>query len=306
MQQSDQIEDQLTTIRDYLRWAITRMEHAGVYYGHGTDNALDEALALVFPILGIPREAETLSLDAHLTSAERRQLIQVIDRRVNDRVPVPYLTGEAWFAGLPFKVNSNVLIPRSPFAELIEQGFQPWVQRSPERILDLCTGSGCIGIACAMAFDEAEVDLSDVSEAALEVARSNIERHELQARVNAVHADLFQGLEGRCYDLIVSNPPYVDREDFTDMPPEYRHEPAMALEAGDDGLDLVRVILRQAEQFLSPEGVLMVEVGNSGIALEQAYPSAPFTWLEFERGGHGVFVLTRAELASLRQDQPPG
>lgn len=300
MQSGEAIEQQLSTIRDYLRWAISQMQQAGVYYGHGTDNPLDEALALIFPILGIPRQAEQLCLDARLTLVERRQLIAAIERRVVERIPVPYITGEAWFAGLAFQVSPAVLIPRSPFAELIEQGFQPWVQQAPTHILDLCTGSGCIGIACAMLFEDAQVDVSDVSPDALELARANIRRHELQGRVEALHSDLFQALEGRQYDLIVSNPPYVDSEDFADMPAEYRHEPAMALAAGEDGLDLVRIILRQAEQFLTADGVLMVEVGNSAVALEQAYPQVPFTWLEFEHGGHGVFVLSRDELQGCR------
>lgn len=301
MSPGEQIEQQLTTIRDYLRWAISRMQAGQVYYGHGTDNPLDEALALVFSLLGIPRDAENLCLDARLTLEERRLLIDAIQRRVEERVPVPYITGEAWFAGMEFHVNSNVLIPRSPFAELIEQGFQPWVQQTPGRILDLCTGSGCIGIACAMVFGEASVDLADISSPALEVARANIARYELQGRVDAIQSDLFEALQGRQYDLIVSNPPYVDSEDFGDMPAEYHHEPAMALEAGEDGLDLVRVILRQAEQLLTADGVLIVELGNSGHALEQAYPTVPFTWLEFERGGHGVFLLTRDELAAHRE-----
>lgn len=299
-QVQDQLILQLTTVRDYLRWAISRMEQAGVYYGHGTDNALDEALALVFPALGIPPQARDVSLDATLSMTERGHLATLIERRVSERVPVAYLTGEAWFDGLPFYVDPRVLIPRSPIAELIDCDFAPWLQAPPGRILDLCTGSGCIGIACALVFENAEVDLSDLSADALAVAQSNIERYDLAPRVQALQSDLFQQLAGRRYDLIVSNPPYVDAGDFSSMPAEYRHEPAMALAAGEDGLELVKRILQQAAAMLNEDGVLVVEVGNSWVALEQAFADVPFTWLEFERGGHGVFLLTRQQLLDSR------
>lgn len=292
-----EIASELFTLRDYIRWSVSRMNQAGVYFGHGTDNAFDEALRLVLSSLAIPLGGEAGLLDARLTLAERLAVLHLLDRRINERMPLPYLTNEAWFAGLSFSVDQRVLIPRSPFAELIEQGFEPWLSLQPvSAILDLCTGSGCIGIACAHYFEEASVDLADLSAEALQVAQQNIERYELQYRVSAIESDLFAGLAGKQYQLIVSNPPYVDQQDLSTMPPEYQHEPAIALGSGSDGLDITRAILRQAADYLTEEGVLLVEVGNSGMALEQAYPNVAFTWLEFEHGGHGVFVFSRAEL----------
>jgi ribosomal protein L3 glutamine methyltransferase len=297
MQSPDQIVSELHTIRDYIRWSISRMSEAGVYCGHGTDNIVDEASRLVLHSLGIPAEAELNLLDASLTRPERLALLQLLDQRVNERIPLPYLLGESWFAGMPFTVDQRVLIPRSPLAELIEQGFEPWLQQQPvSAILDLCTGSGCIGIACAHYFEEAEVDLADLSPVALEVAELNIQRYELQGRVRVVESDLFSALAGKRYQLIVSNPPYVDQQDLADMPAEYHHEPSIALGSGEDGLDLTRQILREASDYLTDDGILVVEVGNSGLALEQAFPAVAFTWLEFERGGHGVFAFTKAEL----------
>jgi ribosomal protein L3 glutamine methyltransferase len=291
------LSQQLETIRDYVRWGVTQFTRGEVYFGHGTDNALDESLRLVLHILAIPRGTEEHLLDAKLTEVEREQVLQAIAARVRDRKPLAYIIGEALFAGLTFKVDERVLIPRSPIAELIAQGFAPWLGgQRVDHILDLCTGCGCIGIACAHYFEEASVDLVDLSVEALQVATDNIHAYELQGRVAAVESDLFSALAGRRYQLIVSNPPYVDREDLQSMPPEYRHEPAMALGSGIDGLDITRRILRQAADYLTDDGILVVEVGNSGRALEQSYPQIPFTWLEFEHGGHGVFVLSRSEL----------
>lgn len=296
MAQTTSVTHQLETLRDYIRWAVSQFTQAGLCFGHGTDNALDEALRLVLFGLALPAGAEDHFMDAKLTLEEREHLLALIRRRVDERIPLPYLTGEAWFAGLAFAVDSRVLIPRSPIAELIEQGFEPWLSGRPvQRLLDLCTGGGCIGIACAHYFEEAAVELADLSTDALAVANSNIARYELQGRVTAQQSDLFDSLSGR-YDLIVSNPPYVDLEDLSSMPAEYQHEPAMALGSGDDGLDVTRRILSKAASYLTDEGLLVVEVGNSCIALEQAYPDVPFTWIEFERGGHGVFVFSRQEL----------
>jgi ribosomal protein L3 glutamine methyltransferase len=301
METLEKIAAQLHTVRDYVRWGVSRFTKGGVYYGHGTDNAFDEALQLVLHTLGIPLGSEATLLDARLTDEERRLVLTVIDTRVRERIPVPYLTGEAWFCGLAFNVDERVLIPRSPIAELIEQGFEPWLAGRPvESILDLCTGSGCIGIACAHYFEEAEVDLADLSSEALTVAQRNIDRYELIHRIRTVESDLFQALSGKKYDLIVSNPPYVDTEDLESMPAEYQHEPALALASGQDGLDITRQILLDAEHHLNEGGLLVVEVGNSCIALEQAFPEVPFTWVEFERGGHGVFVFTREELQQYR------
>lgn len=297
MDTREQLIEQLLSIRDYVRWGMTQFQRTGIYYGHGTDNAFDEALALVLHCLHLEHEYANVLLDARLTLTEREQVLSALELRFQKRLPMPYITGEANFAGFAFFVDKRVLIPRSPIAELIENGFEPWVaDRYPHRILDLCTGSGCIGIACALHLDEAELTISDISEDALVVAERNIERHAVQERVRAVQSDLFGALQGECFDVIVSNPPYVDARDMSELPAEYRHEPRLALEAGNDGLDLVRIMLREAADHLSDNGVLIVEVGNSWVALEKAYPRVPFTWLEFERGGHGVFLLTREQL----------
>ena len=294
------ITQQLTTVRDYVRWAVSQLTRSNVCFGHGTDNAFDEAVRLVLHTLGLPLDDAEHFWAAVLTHSERDEVVSVIQQRVEQRMPLPYLTNEAWFAGLPFFVDQRVLIPRSPIAELIEKGFTPWLGEQPiERILDLCTGCGCIGIACAHYFDESQVDLADLSADALAVAKVNIERFELQHRVKAIASDLFQSLPDHKYQLIVSNPPYVDSEDLAAMPREYHHEPAMALGSGTDGLDITRRILATASHYLSDDGVLVVEVGNSAMALENAYPQVAFTWLEFERGGHGVFVFSKAELDDL-------
>ena len=288
--------DDLITVRDYLRYAASRFSEAGLYFGHGTDNVWDEAVLLVMRSLHLPLENNTLFLEARLTRDERQLILERIDRRVQDRKPVAYLIGEAWFMGLPFKVDERVLVPRSPMAELLESGLQPWLADHPvARVLDLCTGSGCIGIAAATVFADAEVDLSDVSAEALEVARANIEIHGLEDRVHAIQSDVFDGTSER-YDVILSNPPYVDAEDMADMPDEYHHEPRLGLEAGQDGLDIAHRILAKAADHLNPGGLLVVEVGNSWWALDEAYPQLPFTWLEFDNGGDGVFLLTREAL----------
>ena len=287
----------LVSVRDVVRFAITQFERAQLFYGHGTDNAYDEAMALVLQWLRLPFDQAAVLLDARLVEQERAGLIAAIRERCVERVPLPYILGEAWFAGASYLVDRNVLIPRSPIAELIDNGFEPWLGgRYPERILDLCSGSGCIGIACALAFDEAEVVLSDISPEALAVAQRNIERHRVGDRVRTLQSDLFAALQDERFDLIVSNPPYVDARDMSELPPEFRHEPRLALAAGDDGLDLVRVMLREAAAHLSDDGVLVVEVGNSWEALEWEFPAVPFTWIEFEHGGHGVFALDRRQL----------
>lgn len=296
MENRADILNSLQTVRDFLRWTISRFNEHRLFFGHGTDNAWDEAVQLVMYALHLPADGDQRLLDARLTGEEKRTLLTVLEKRIVERLPTPYITGEAWFAGLPFYVDERVLIPRSPLAELIHQGFEPWLPAPPRRILDLCTGSGCIGIACAYAFAEADVVLSDISPDALDVADQNIARHEVGERVSAVESDLFAGLEGQRFDLIVSNPPYVDAEDFAALPQEYRHEPALALASGDDGLDFTRRLLTEAADHLTEQGILIVEVGNSWPALEAAYPALPFTWLEFEHGGHGVFLLSRADL----------
>lgn len=287
----------MSTVRDYLRWTITSFKHADIYFGHGTDNAIDEAFALLQHILGFPLENDDVFLEARLTTQEKCDIQAMVGRRIDERVPLPYLTGQAQFAGLNFRVDPRVLIPRSPIAELIEQGFSPWLQVSNvTAVLDLCTGGGCIGIACAHYFEDAQIDLADLSEEALSVAEDNIRQYDLTHRVSAVQSDLFSHLQGKTYQLIVSNPPYVDSEDLAAMPAEFSHEPSMALGSGEDGLDITRNILANAADYLTDDGILVVEVGNSGMALEHAYPDVPFTWVEFEHGGHGVFVFSRHEL----------
>ncbi|MCG8610182.1 MAG: 50S ribosomal protein L3 N(5)-glutamine methyltransferase [Pseudomonadales bacterium] len=286
----------LNTIGDFVRFALSRFNQAELFYGHGTDNALDEALLLVLQSLHLPWDLDKALYNSSLTQVEKTLLLERLDKRVIARVPTAYLLGEAWFMGLPFHVDERVLVPRSPIAELIEKYFYPWAPQEPvARVLDLCTGSGCIGIACAVQFEDAQVDLVDISTDALDVARSNIARHHLGDRVRAIQSDLFDQISDR-YDVIVSNPPYVDQQDLSTMPEEFGHEPVLGLEAGNDGLDLVRFILKHAAAHLTDSGILVVEVGNSWVALEETYPEIPFTWIEFEHGGGGVFVLTRDDL----------
>ncbi|SIT72649.1 [LSU ribosomal protein L3P]-glutamine N5-methyltransferase [Ectothiorhodosinus mongolicus] len=283
----------LQNIRDFIRYGASRFSEAGLCFGHGTDNALDEAAWLVLCALQLPLTVSGHWWDARLTPVEKQRVMAVLDERIHTRKPAAYITGEAFFMGLPFHVDERVLVPRSPLAEPISDGFTPWLEvDSVERVLDLCTGSGCIGIACAMVFDNAQVDLADISDDALAVAQKNIQRHGLQDRVKTWQADVFQGLPATTYDLIVSNPPYVDAQDMAALTPEFRHEPALGLAAGEDGLDVVSRILAEAGVRLSEQGVLVVEVGNSAPAVEARWPDVPFVWLEFSQGGEGVFLLT--------------
>ncbi len=294
----NQLTTTLITVRDYVRWGASAFNGAGLYFGHGTDNARDESAHIVMSTLSLTGLSNPHVLDARLTQKEREVVLGALMTRVDKRVPAAYITQQACFAGLWFYVDERVLVPRSPMAELIQKHGEPWLPREPEYILDLCTGSGCIGIACAYEFSYAEVDISDISADALDVAKINIDKHKVGDQVRAVESDLFSGLEGRCYDLIISNPPYVDEDDLAAMPDEFKSEPEIGLGSGVDGLDFTRRLLAQACQHLNDEGVLMVEVGNSGEALEQTFPELPFTWVELEHGGHGVFVLTREELVA--------
>lgn len=292
---------ELSTLRDYIRWAVSRFNEAGLCYGHGTENAWDEAFALVFHTLHLSHDSNPTVLDAHLTMSEREIVYKLIRRRIDERIPLPYLTHEAWFAGLSFYVDERVLIPRSPIAELIENHFQPWVgSLHIQSILDLCTGSGCIAIACAHAFPESQVDATDISEDSLAVAKINLLRHHVEDHVQLYNADLFQGLPAKTYDLIVSNPPYVDAADMAALPKEYHHEPQLGLAAGSDGLDIVIPILKDAPRYLNPNGYLIIEVGNSEYALIEKFPEIPFMWIEFQRGGGGVFILSAKELSKIR------
>ncbi|GAB4345090.1 MAG: 50S ribosomal protein L3 N(5)-glutamine methyltransferase [Gammaproteobacteria bacterium] len=293
--------DELRTLRDLVRWGASRFGEAELHYGHGTDNALDEALALALSALHLDHALPGDYLDARLTRQERAAVLVLFRRRIDERKPAPYLTHQARFAGLEFYVDERVLVPRSPIAELIEQGFEPWLSGVEiHRVLDLCTGSGCIAIACAYAFPDARVDAVDLSSQALEVARINVGRHGLEERVALIESDLFQAIPGERYDLIVSNPPYVSAREMSELPPEYRFEPSLGLAAGEDGLEVIRRILASAPEHLTPDGILVAEVGNSEAALQQRFPQIPFLWLDFDRGGHGVFLLTASQLAEHR------
>ena len=292
----DQVHNDLHSIKDYLRWAYSCFNRADVFYGHGQDNGWDEALQLVLSALHLPLDVPDDLFDGRLALSEKQAIIHLIKERLGRRMPVAYLTNSAWFCGLEFYVDERVLIPRSPIGELIQQGFGGLLKNSPKRILDMCTGSGCIAIACAEQFPEAEVDAVDLSFEALDVAEFNIERHQLTHRVFPIQSDLFTQLPQDQYDLIVTNPPYVDQDDIEDMPEEFRHEPMLALEAGEDGLVLVKRILAQAGEYLTKNGVLICEVGNSMVHLIEQYPTVPFKWIEFKQGGDGVFALTKPQL----------
>ncbi len=299
------VAEQLHTILDMVRFATSRFGAGDLVFGHGTDNAVDEATALVLHALHLPPDIPESLIHARLTGGERRHVLALIERRVQERLPLAYLTQRAWFAGLEFFVDERVLVPRSPLAEPLEQGLAPWIER-PDRVrsvLDLCTGSGCIGIASAFVFGEATVDLADVSTDALDVAAINIERFALEERVSTVQSDVFAGLQGRRYDLILCNPPYVPQEEFDRLPAEYSHEPGNGLLAGEDGLAIVREILEQAHQHLTDDGLLVVEVGDTASVVSATWPQLPFIWLDFERGGSGVFALHAMDTKLMRKDE---
>lgn len=289
------------SVAQLIQAGARRFEAAGLWFGHGTDNAVDEAAELVFYAAGLRHEQGASVYDLVPAAAQRQAALELFERRVRERVPAAYLTRRMWFAGHEFYVDERVLVPRSPMAELIEARFEPWIAaESIGRVLDIGTGSGCIAIAAALALPQAQVDAVDISEDALAVAAINIRRHGLGARVRALRSDVFEALAGERYDVIVSNPPYVGDAEMASLPEEYLREPAGGLHGGRDGLDIVRRILEQAGAHLQPGGVLIVEVGNSEEALIEAYPQVPFTWLEFARGGGGVFVLTADQVQACR------
>lgn len=291
----------LATIRDYIRWASSRFAEAGLCFGHGTATAFDEAAALVLHTLHQPHDLPALYLGAALTPEERACIVDRVEQRIAERKPLAYLLGEAWFGGLSFRVDERVLVPRSPLGELILNRFVPWIDPDQvQSVLDLCTGSGCIAILCAQVFPEAVVHAVDLSSEALAVAGENVQRHGVEDAVELIESDLFAGLGSARYDVIVSNPPYVSRGEWETLPAEYHAEPRLGLESGEDGLDCVRCILAAALHHLNPDGILVVEVGSSAEALMAAYPAVPFTWLEFEHGGDGVFLLTARQLAEYR------
>ncbi|MDN0123663.1 50S ribosomal protein L3 N(5)-glutamine methyltransferase [Yersinia aleksiciae] len=292
----DEAVNELHTIQDMLRWAVSRFNAANIFYGHGTDNPWDEAVQLVFPSLFLPIDTPEDMRSARLTSSERHRIVERVIRRVNERIPVAYLTNKAWFCDMEYYVDERVLVPRSPIGELINNRFDGLIRHQPKHILDMCTGSGCIAIACAYAFPEAEVDAVDISNDVLAVTEHNIEQHLMEHQVTPIRSDLFRDLPPIKYDLIVTNPPYVDADDMADLPQEFRFEPELGLAAGSDGLKLARRILACAPDFLQDDGVLICEVGNSMVHLMDQYPDVPFTWLEFDNGGDGVFMLTKQQL----------
>lgn len=289
----------LTCVLDFIRWGASRFVEAGLAFGHGSDNALDEAAHLVIDALGLDPDMPDIYLQARLTPGERAAVVDVIERRIETRLPAPYLTGRAWFAGLEFFVDERVIVPRSPIAELIEAQFQPWLgHREPLSILDLCTGSGAIAIACAAAFPDARVVATDASDQALEVARINADRHDAGPQVELIKADVFDGVPSQTFDLIVTNPPYVTRDEWAGLAPEYLHEPGFAFHGETDDLSLVSRLLFDAPAYLAEDGLLVLEVGYSAFLLEQQYPDLPITWVDLERGGLGVGVIEAEDLAA--------
>lgn len=289
--------EDLLTIRDWVRWGACRFSAEGLHFGHGTDNAFDEAAWLVAHALHMPPTLIADYSSCRLTSTEAIAVDTLLRRRIDERRPAAYLTGRTWFAGLEMLVSDQVMVPRSPMAELIVDGFAPWADPVRiSRVLDLCTGSGCIGIASAVYLPDVDVDLADISPAALRVAMRNRALHGVEERVRIIESDLFAAVDEGAYDVIVSNPPYVAATELESLPAEYRHEPDLAFAAGESGLDLVLRILRDAPDFLADDGLLIVEVGNTAETLQERFPELSWTWLEFERGGDGVFLMQREEL----------
>ena len=289
---------ELHTIRDWLRYAVSRFEEAGIFYGHGTANAYDEAAWLILSALHLPQDTLENFFDAVILEQERRKLAHLIERRVTERIPTAYLVREAWLKGYKFYVDERVIIPRSFIAELLENSLSPWVEYPDmiESAADICTGSGCLGILLADAFPSADIDVVDISSDAIAVANINIANYGLQDRVHAIKSDMFTSLAGKTYDLIISNPPYVDASSMASLPAEYRNEPQGALGSGIGGLDHTDTLLREAPKHLNDGGLLVVEIGHNRDALLEAYPELPFTWLEVEAGNEFVFLLTKEQL----------
>ena len=297
---SESATDELVTVRDWLRWAVSRFNEAGLFYGHGTDNARDEAVWLILATLHLPRDTLDPWLDARLTKSERLTLLNNLQQRVVHRLPTAYLVQEAWLGPFRFYVDQRVIVPRSYFAELLENGFAPWIEDADAvgTALDLCTGSGCLAILMAHAFPNATVDAIDISADALAVAHRNIADYGLDDRVHAIESDLFAAVKGKRYDLILCNPPYVTTAAMNALPAEYRHEPALALAAGADGLDVVRRILTEAREHLNPGGLVAIEVGHNQELVEAAFPDLPAVWLDTEHAEGKVFLVTREDLTA--------
>lgn len=293
-----QAQSQLYTIRDLLRFAVSQFNKASLHFGHGSANAYDEAAYLILKTLYLPLDQLEPFLDARVTDSERKQVLEMVERRVTDRIPAAYLTHEAWLGDFSFYVDERVIIPRSFIAELLQTQLSPWITE-PDTIisaLDLCTGSGCLAILMAHAFENAHIDAADISAQALAVAHKNRQDYGLEQRIDLIESDLFSALHGKRYALIISNPPYVNAESMTELPHEYRHEPENALASGLDGLDATRQILQQAARYLTDDGILVVEIGHNRAELEQTYPKVPFTWLETSAGDESVFLLQREQL----------
>ncbi len=295
----EEAKSHLSTVSDLLRFAVSRFNQAKLFFGHGTTNAYDEAAYLILHTLHLPLDRLEPFLDAHLLPEEVESVVEILRRRVEERLPASYLTHEAWLGDLRFYIDERVIVPRSFIAELLREQLQPWVE-DPEAItsgLDMCTGSGCLAILMALTFPNALIDAVDLSADALEVASRNVADYGLEDQLSLIQSDLFIALEGRRYDLIVSNPPYVNAPSMQTLPEEYLHEPKMALGSGADGLDATRVILREAAKHLNKGGLLVVEIGHNRDALEEAFPELPFTWLETSAGDEHVFLLTREQMS---------
>ncbi|ARP86254.1 50S ribosomal protein L3 N(5)-glutamine methyltransferase [Bordetella genomosp. 9] len=290
---------ELQTVRDLVRYGVSRLNGAKVAFGHGSDNAWDEAVYLVLHALHLPLDTLEPFLDARVLPGEREQVLALIDRRVGDRMPAPYLTNEAWLRGRRFYVDNRVIVPRSPIAELLDDSLSPWVSNpeTVEYVLDMCTGSGCLAVLSALAFPFAHVDGVDISPSALEVAMHNVEAYNLHDRVSLHAGDLFEKLPPRQYDVIVCNPPYVNAGSMEALPEEYRHEPALALAGGDDGMDLVRRILKDAPAYLKPGGLLVLEIGHERPHFEAAFPNLEPVWLDSSEASDQIVLLTREQLA---------
>ena len=297
----EQASHELFTLRDLLRFSVSRFNEAGLFFGHGSNNAWDEAAYLLLHTLHLPLERLEPFLDARLTSAERDSVLRIIQRRIVERLPVAYLTHEAWLGEHRFYVDERVIVPRSFIAELLDEQLSPWLEDpwAVNSVLDLCTGSGCLGILAAQAFPNATVDAVDISADALAVARRNVDDYALESRLELIQSNAFATLKDRRYDLIISNPPYVNAEAMAALPEEYRREPQLALASGEDGLDLVRQILKEANLHLNPGGLLVVEIGHNRDVLEAAFPNTPFTWLDTSAGDQYVFLLYKDALSTI-------
>ena len=294
----EQAQTSLSTLRDVMRFAVSRFRQSDIFFGHGTDNAWDEAAYLLLHTLHLPIDRLEPFMDARLTAEERSECLNVIRQRIEERIPAAYITHEAWLGKYRFYVDQRVIVPRSHIAELLEDQLSPWIEDpwGIGRVLDLCTGSGCLAILAALAFPEAAVDAVDISADALAVARRNIADYALETRIRPLESDAFTAIDGECYDVIISNPPYVNAASMAALPMEYRQEPEIALASGENGLDFTRIILREAARHLTPDGLLIVEIGHNREALETAYPDIPFIWLETAAGGDFVFLLRREDL----------